>query len=237
MLCNYDTDYFMESIESIQGRRYNIGFEEPFVGRNISKDDVAGYFKTLTLAEEHKSILQFINWFQIADTDMIISYIGIKFSQFLKLKEICLLTGLIFENRIKTKDKEFIWYMIDTGGVYALEDMGEKYNSLPFTLSLEQKYKHYLKAQFVFDIQELFDMIGCYKVKENQNGQVYNVELLEDVRLSEIPNYRFTIFLVNRKTLDVLNINKYAKDLAKQLNCNGNKFYDISNKQFLEIMD
>ncbi|WP_333870959.1 hypothetical protein [Desulforamulus putei] len=236
MLCNYDTDYFIESIESIQGRRYNIGFEEPFVGRNISKDDVGGYFKALTLTEEHKSILQFINWLQIVDSDMIIVYTGMKINQFRRLREICILTGLIFENRIKTEGKEYFWYMVDSGGVYALEDMGVKYNALPFTMSLEQKYKYYLKAQFVFSVLEHFTMIGCYKVK-NQQGQVYNIELLEDVRLSEIPNYKSTIFLVNRKTLDVLNINKYAKDLAKQLNYNGNKFYDISSKQFLEIID
>ncbi|SHF26404.1 hypothetical protein SAMN02745133_02208 [Desulforamulus putei DSM 12395] len=237
MLCNYDTDYFMESIESTQGRRYNIGFEEPLIGRNISKDDVAGYFKTLMLTKEHESILRFINYFQIADKDMIIPGIGIKFNKFKRLIEDCVITGLVYENRIKTEEKEYFWYMVDTGGVYALEDMGEKYNSLPFTLSLEQKYKQYLKAQFVFDVQELFAMIGCYKVKENQKGQVYNIELLEDVRVSEIPNYRFTIFLVNIKTLDALNINKYAKDLAKQLDCNGNKFYDISKKQFLDIVD
>ncbi|MBM7854917.1 hypothetical protein JOC37_001297 [Desulfohalotomaculum tongense] len=234
MLCNYDSDYFLESIESIEGRRYS-NIKKPLVNRNISKDDVAGFFRIFALAEEHKSVLKIINQFQIADTDMIISGTGLKFNRFKKIKEFCIITGLIFENHIKTEDREYFWYMVDTGGVYALDDMGEKYNSLPFTLSLEQKYKLYLKANFVFTVSGYFTMIGHYKVKD-RNGQVYNIELLEDVKVSKIPNYRSTIFLVNRKTLDALNINKYAKNLAKQLNGNENKFFDVNQKQFLNIM-
>ena len=236
MLCNYDTDYFLESIVSIQGRRYNIGFEEPLIGRNISKDDVAGYFKTAILTEDHKSILQFINWFQIADAFMITSWLGLKYNTFRKEVELCIMCGLIFENRIKTEAKEYFWYMVDTGGVYALEDMGSKCNPLPFTLSLEQKYKYYLKAQFVFDVLDYFSMTDCYKIKDS-NGRIYNIELLEDVKQSKVTEYKNTIFLINREVLDFLEINKYAKSLAKQLNCNGNKFWDINKKQFLNILD
>lgn len=261
MLCNYDTDYFLESILSAEGRRYNIlsplspekatennsknddeknkkakNKIEPLIGRNISNDDVAGFFKTLTLIENHKSILQFVNWFQIADSEMIVYYTGMNINQFKKIRETCILTGLLFENRIKTEAKEYFWYMVDTGGVYALEDMGSKYNPLPFTLSLEQKYKYYLKAQFVFDMLDYFSMTDRYKIKD-QNGQIYNIELLEDVKQSKITEYKNTVFLINREVLDFLNINKYAKSLAKQLNCNGNKFWDINEKHFLNILD
>lgn len=236
MLCNYDTDYFLESVEAIQGRRYNSpAGPDPLIGRNISKDDVAGFFKTLTLTEEDKSILKVVNQFQIADTEMIISGTGIKFNKFKKAKELCILTGLIFENHIKTEKGEYFWYMVDTGGVYALDDMGEKYNQLPFTLSLEEKYKLYLKANFVFTVSGYFSMIDYYKVKD-RSGQVYNIELLEDVKVSAIPNYKYTIFLLNRKTLDALNIEKPVKNLAKQLNCNRNKFFDIYRKEFLNII-
>ena len=239
MLCNdsYDSDCFLESIISVQGWRYNVPPDsetEVLFGRNISKDDVAGYFKALVLSDEHKSILTCVNNYLVADTDMIVAHTEIKFKQFKKIKEICIKTGLIFENKIKTNEKEHLWYLIDTGGVYALEEMEQKYNNLPFTLSLEQKYKQYLKSLFAYQVANHYELVGMNSIKDKY-GHVYIIELIEEVRISKIGEYDKTVFLVNMDTINKLGINKYVRDIAKELNKNQNMFYDISGKKFLKI--
>ena len=63
------------------------------------------------------------------------------------------------------------------------------------------------------------------------------IELLENVKTSQTSNYKSTIFLVNREILKKLNMDSCAKDLAKLLNHSENKFFDVSNESFLEIVD
>ena len=67
--------------------------------------------------------------------------------------------------------------MVDTGGVYILDEIGEKYNSIPFTLSVEEKYKRYVKARFIFNIVEqssLFSLISNNRVKNRRSKKIYN---------------------------------------------------------------
>ena len=239
MLCNHDTDCFLESIIAVQGWRYNIPPDpetEVKVGRNISKDDVSGFFKALILSDEHKSVLTCVNNLLIADTDIIMSYSGIKFKQFKKLKETCIQTGLIFENKIKTEEKDYLWYMVDTGGIHALEDMGQKYNSIPFTLSLEKKYKLYIKSLFVYLVANHYELVAHYSIKDKY-GNLYIIELIEEFKTSKLKEYNKTIFIINMDTIKKLGIESYVKDIAKKLNNNDNMFYDISGKKFLKIND
>ena len=66
--------------------------------------------------------------------------------------------------------------MVDTGGVYMLDEIGEKYNSIPFTL-VEEKYKRYVKARFIFNIVEqssLFSLISNNRVKNRRSKKIYN---------------------------------------------------------------
>ena len=86
-LCNHDTDCFLEAIISVQGWRYNIPPDpdtEVIVSRNISKDDVAGFFKALVLSEEHKAVLTCVNNYLVTDTDMIVAHTEIKLINILK---------------------------------------------------------------------------------------------------------------------------------------------------------
>lgn len=241
LLCNYETDYFLESITAVSGRRYNIlppdTGAEPLVGRNISRDDVAGFFRTLILNENHISVLKLVNQYTILEFDAIKSFLGLKFKECKKRLEECILTGLIYENRIRTEDAEYFWYMMDTGGVYALDDMNMKaeYNHLPFTTGLDQKYKLYMKSQFLIDNSDLYTFQINTRATDKK-GKSYGIVHLEDVKCSQINEYDDTIFIVNLDVLEKLRINDLIfKELARVLSRKNNIFYDLAGKNFLEI--
>ncbi len=241
LLCNYETGFFLELIETESGRRYNIlppdSGMEPLVGRNISRDDVAGFFRSLILNEDHISLLKLVNHYTILEFDAIKSFLGFKFKECKKRIEECILTGLIFENHIKLEDVEYFWYMVDTGGVYTLEEMDMKaeYNHMPFTTGLDQKYKQYLKSKFLIDNYDLYTFRSNTQITD-KTGKTYGVVHLEDVKWSQMNEYDNTIFLVNLYVLEKLQINNIIlKDLARVLNKKNNSFYDIAGKTFLEI--
>jgi|GEM_PF-6324058 len=242
MLCNHDTDFFLDSITTAQGRRYNVlppdSGVEPLVGRNISRDDVAGFFNALKLNDQHTAAVKFINTYQIADHEMLIEHMEMNFKKFKRLIDECIAHGLVYENIIVTEftgiEKEYHWYLIDTGGIYVLESLKERYKILPFTTCLEEKYKIYLKAQFLFDNNEFVkfkNMDHC----ETRNGKTYRVELIEEVHMKSADDYKNTIFIVNLETLKKLNISELVKTMAKNLAGSGNKFYDVSSKNFIDL--
>jgi len=236
LLCNYETDYFLESITTKQGRRYN-SQTKPLVARNISKDDVAGFFRSLLLDENHISILKLINKFTILDFDSIKPFLGYKFKECKKRIEECILTGLIFENHIKLDDVEYFWYMVDTGGLYVLDDMDMKseYNHMPFTAGLDQKYKQYVKSRFLIDNYDLYTFRSNSQVTDKK-GKSYGLIHLEEVRWSQLNKYDNTIFIVNLDVLENLRINDLLlKDVARVLSKRENTFYNIAQKSFLEI--
>lgn len=241
LLCNYETNYFLESIKSFEGQRYNIlppdskDKVKPLIGRNISKDDVAGFFRTLMLTENHILILKLVNKYQIVEFSVIKSLMDYKFKECKKYIKECILTGLIYENKLTLDDKEYYWYLVDTGGVYALEDLNIEYKSLPFTTDIEHKYKHYLKSQFLIDNKELYTFKNFDCVIDNK-GNKYRLEHMEDVLWQKTDEYKNTIFIVNLAILDKLNINELIfKDLALKLNKNNNYFYDMAEKSFLTL--
>ncbi len=236
LLCNYETHYFLESITMKQGRRYNSQIK-PLVARNISKDDVAGFFRSLLLDENHISILKLINKFTILDFDSIKPFLGYKFKECKKRIEECILTGLIFENHIKLDDVEYFWYMVDTGGLYVLDDMDMKseYNHIPFTAGLDQKYKQYVKSRFLIDNCDLYTFRSNNQVTDKK-GKSYGLIHLEEVRWSQLNKYDNTIFIVNLDVLENLRINDLLlKDVARVLSKRENTFYDIAQKSFLDI--
>lgn len=240
MLCNHDTDFFLETITAAQGRRYNVlpPDTEPLVGRNISRDDVAGFFNALKLNEQHTAIVRLVNTYQVADHEMIIEHTGFKFKKFKKVIDECIMCGLVYENNIETEfmdmQKEYYWYLIDTGGIYVLETVKEKYRVIPFTSSLGDKYKLYLKSRFLFDNRGnvKFSSLDCC---ETRKGKTYRVELMESASAKNYAEYKNTIFLVNLETLKLLNISEEAKLIARRLDSNGNCFYDVSSKNFIEL--
>ncbi len=242
MLCNHDTDLFIESMLTAQGRRYNVlppdSGVEPLIGRNISRDDVAGFFHAFKLNEQHIDIVKFINAYQLADRDMIIEYTGLKFKRYKEIIEESIITGLIYENVIKTEfmavQKEYYWYFIDTGGVYVLEQAREKYMMLPFTTPIAAKYKIYRKSQFLFDKRD-FLIFKNLDYCEAKNRKTYKIEFIENVSMKNLKEYKNTIFLVNLETLKLMNINEEVKSIAVQLNTSGNNFYDINSKNFIEF--
>lgn len=240
LLCNYETEYFLDSITTVSGRRYNIlppdTGVEPLVGRNISRDDVAGFYRTFTLNEIHTSILKLVNQYTILEFDAIKSILGFKFKECKKRLEKCILTGLIYENRIRTEDAEYFWYMVDTGGVYALDDMNMRaeHNHLPFTTGLDQKYKLYVKSQFLFDNSDLYTARTNTQV-DDKKGKSYEIVHLEDVNWQWMNEYDNTIFIVNLDILEKLQVNDLILGLARELNKKNNNFYDMAGKNFLQI--
>jgi hypothetical protein len=242
MLCNHDTDFFVETITAIQGRRYNIlppdSGVEPLIGRNISRDDVAGFFNALKLNKWHIDIIKFINTYQVADRDMIIEYTGLKFKRYKEIIEESIVHGLIYENIFKTgfdaTQKEYYWYFIDTGGIYVLESLKDKYKMLPFTTELDEKYKIYIKSQFLFENRDSVRFKNNDHC-ETKNGKTYQIELIENVSMKNLTDYKNTIFLVNLETLKLLNISEEVKSIAARLNNSGNSFYDISSKNFIDL--
>ncbi|NPV73335.1 MAG: hypothetical protein HPY89_06000 [Pelotomaculum sp.] len=240
MLCNHDTDFFLETITAVKGRRYNVmpPETEPIVGRNISRDDVAGFFNALKLNEQHVDLVKFVNKYQVADRDMIIEYMDLKFKKYKEIIEESVMHGLVYENIVKNEfngwQKDYYWYFIDTGGIYVLESLKEKYKALPFTTGLGDKYKTYLKAQFLFENREYlkFKDIACCETKK---GKIYRIELIENVSEKNIAEYKNTIFLVNLEALKLLNISEEVKSIAVKLNSSGNSFYDVSSKNFVNI--
>jgi len=242
VLCNYETEYFLRSITATQGRRYNMlpadGGIEPLVGRNISRDDVAGFFRTMILNEKHIKILKLVNQYTILEFSSIRPFLGYKFKECKKIITECIITGLIYENHVKLEEEEYFWYMVDTGGVYALDDMNMKaeYNHVPFTTGLDQKYKQYVKSQFLIDNYDLYTFQSIDQVMDKK-GKSYRLIHLEDVKLSQMKKYNNVIFIVNLDVLEKLKINDLVlKDVAQVLSENENNiFYDMAGKSFLEI--
>ena len=243
MLCNHDTDVFLLTVTAAQGRRYNIlppdhGLE-PLIGRNISRDDVAGFFNALKLNEQHADLVKFVNKYQMADRDMIIEHTNLKFKKYKEIIDESVLHGLVYENIIKSefngRQRDYYWYFIDTGGVYVLESLKEKCKTFPFTAGLDEKYKTYLKSQFLFDNRDFVEF-KSHDHCETKKGETYRLELIEDVSMKTVREYKNTIFLVNLETLKLLNISEEVKSIATQMNGLGNSFYDISSKNFIELV-
>ena len=135
------------------------------------------------------------------------------------------------------EDVEYFWYMVDSGGVYVLDDMNMKaeYNHLPITTGLDQKYKLYVKSQFLISNSDLYTFQINTRVTDKK-GKSFGLVHLEDVKWSIMKEYDNTIFIVNLNILEKLQINDLIlKDLARELNKNNNTFYDIAERKFLKL--
>ncbi len=127
--------------------------------------------------------------------------------------------------------------MVDSGGLYALEEMDMKLedNHMPFTTGLEQKYKQYVKSTFMIHNYDLYTFRSNDHAID-EKGKEYQIVHLEDVMWSQKNEYDNTIFIVNLDILEKLRINNLIfKHLVQELSTRNNIFYDMDQKTFLEI--
>jgi len=232
MELNYETKWFIDNTDNYTGTSYS-NVEEPLVARSISREDVARFYRNQLLAEEHKSFIKMVNDFMVVDYKMA-NNLGIleTFHKHFKISDDCIKTGMIFREYLRVGAREYYWHLIDTGGVYALEEMGFKYNKMPFTANLSEKYKQYRKSKFIVDEIERYDFIDATTVIKRGDSAVYRVELLEEVGNRNNGGYGNTIFLLDLRLTAELGLEGQATNTMAALNNNGNKFYDTENNFF-----
>lgn len=256
---DYETNHFLNNIRSVTGRRYNIpgpiallqnqeqqegeennekkpNEENILISRNLSKDDVSGWFKTVHLSEDHIKLLEFVNSYKVTDLNMGIPFLNFKKKkeQFFNLVDECVLTGLIYEIYIKSNSKKYYLYMVDTGGIYTLEELGVEHYKVPYTIPLKEKYKIWRTADLCYDVMNDYIITGHYELKCLKTGERYKAALLEDIDEPKIETCQEpAIFLVNTTLLEELKLTPAAENIVKKLKDTNNKhlFYDLDKRK------
>lgn len=172
---NYETMYICSQINEVIGKRYNVlpEDEEPEVKGVYTKETVAGFFRAWKLNELHFGILNVVNSLRVADINQIMHEVGISEDECKEIIDRCVVLGLLCENKIIFKDNSVVTlYIVDTGGIFALEEAGETYKKLNYTSSIDKKYNIYRKNIFLVTNKKIHKKVYFF---EEILGQPINV--------------------------------------------------------------
>ncbi|MCL6639563.1 MAG: hypothetical protein K6T80_07810 [Firmicutes bacterium] len=196
---------------------------EPEVKGYLYKETVAGFFRAWKLNEMHLGIVRAVNEMRIAGREMIIKKTGVESAECARLLEECVVTGLLCENLVILKnDSGILLYMVDTGGIFALEEAGLAYRRVSYTAGMDERISIYRKNIYL---------------AENglAEGEAANVFFYEKITSSQIDEkLRGATVLVDMRIAGEINI---AGEVEKELDSLRKKFgariYDIGNRKWL----
>jgi len=166
--------------------------EEPDIKGYIQKETMAGLFRAWKLNEIHLELTSIVNELLVADISQIIKKSGLNENRCLDIINECVVMGLLCENHVMFKDEEDIYlYMVDTGGIFALEEAGINYQKLNYTISFDQRLKIYRRNVYLVENKNLLekedttlhffeDLLGSEQTKK-----YYGATILVDMNVAE----------------------------------------------------
>jgi len=198
---------------------------EPEVKGYVYKETMAGFFRAWALNEIHLGLTAKVNEMLVAERSQIIKKVGLDEKECLKIIDECVVMGLLCENRILFKDEDDIYlYMIDTGGIFALEESGTPYNKVNFTISLDQRLKIYRK--------------NIYLVENNLSEiKSANLHLFEDILgLPQHEKFIGATLLVDMSIATKIGITgQVTAEINRIVKQNNAKIYDTAKKKYIDI--
>lgn len=154
---DYETEYLCGQLEWVRGRRYNIRPDldedmEPEVKGYLYKETATGFFRAWVLNEMHLGVTKIVNDLRVAEKGQIIKKTGLQEEECLRLIEECVVMGLLCENKVIFKNGEnLLLYLVDTGGIFALEEAGIPYLKVNYTMGIDQRLKIYRRNIFLVE--------------------------------------------------------------------------------------
>jgi len=208
METGYETRYFLESIKKVTSRRYNYPQENELVavkGHYVYPETVAGFFRSMVLDERHLRVLLSVNELRLADITMLKRKTNYSFKVIKTLTDDCVTHGLLCENHVMFKESgELRWYIVDSGGIFALAESGTEYKKLAYTTTLKERYNIYRENLFY-----------VYNPGERGVKLIFleNMENPDDVQRYA---YGKLVILFNTRILESLGLVDFAKDFIKK---------------------
>lgn len=223
---NYETKYLCSQIERVIGRRYNIRPDlqpdvMPEVTGYMYRETITGFFRAWKINEIHFRIMNIVNELRIADNEIILKNTGMEKDEFQKYLYQCVVYGLLCENNIFFKNgKKLHLYMVDTGGIFALEEAGKNYIKIPYTIGIDERLNIYRKNIALSE-------------KGVITGETAKIVFLEKTIGSNIE--KNSIVLMDSEIAEELGAKSDLDMLLKQVVVPYNlRVFDISSKTFID---
>lgn len=223
---NFEIIYICKGIRRPKGARYNShpnpaqDWPVKEVGHVYTRETVAGFFRMLKLNELHFRILNIVNSFQILGKEELYQCSMFSETKFSEILEDCMKYGLICENIIPFLDgSEIRFYLVDTGGIFVLEEVGTPYNKLEYTTSIDGRINIFRKNQFL---------------AADSNFKASKVYFLEQIIGNPVEKYQNAVLIYESEIAEKIDIkDAIAKELEKYQNHLNIKIYDLTKKSFV----
>ncbi|GAB6158540.1 hypothetical protein JCM39194_17400 [Desulfotomaculum varum] len=143
----YETWYICSKIHDVKGERYNLGLklaedEKPEISGYCYPETIAGFFRAWLLNEMHLQLLITLNKFQVLTAGQLTRLTGLNHTETLKLLEEGISRGIFCRNTAVDSKWNQVFdsiYIVDTGGIFALQEAGIPYQKLPYTSSFDER--------------------------------------------------------------------------------------------------
>lgn len=224
---NYETEYLCSMLETVRGRRYNIRpdldeDEEPEVKGYVYKETTTGFFRAWVLNEMHLGVTKTVNELRVAEKRQIIKKTGLPEEECLRLIEESVVMGLLCENRLIFKDGEqIILYMVDTGGIFALEEAGIQYLKINYTAGIDQRLRIYRRNIFLVE----------NNLSEKEALNLYFFENIVGLPLDS--NYRSATILLDMVIAEKMGVREQVKKMADRMMAASIKIYDLNSRDWI----
>ncbi|KJS03660.1 MAG: hypothetical protein VR68_00670 [Peptococcaceae bacterium BRH_c4a] len=224
---DYETEYLCGQLDWVRGRRYNIRPDldedmEPEVKGYLYKETTTGFFRAWVLNELHLGVTKTVNELRVAEKGQIIQKTGLPEEECLHLIEKCVVMGLLCENKVVFKNGEnILLYLVDTGGIFALEEAGIPYLKVNYTVGIDQRLKIYRRNIFLV---------------ENNVSEAVNLHFYENiVGLPLDRNYRGATILVDMRIAEKLGLKSQVIKMAgSMVEVYHVKIYDLCGRRWIE---
>lgn len=204
---NYETAYICGLISHVEGRRYNIRTDlpdgmEPDIKGYVYPETIAGLFRAWKLNELHFGILNIVNRMRLLSTEQIVEISGLQPGICREIigRSVCL--GLLCENKIVFKNGNAVAiYMVDTGGIFALNEAGVPYEKLSYTSGIDERVNIYRKNSFL--------------LQNNMLNKTVKIHFLENIIGKPIHDYDNSIILYDSNIAEKLGIKETVLNTLK----------------------
>ncbi|MCL5290687.1 MAG: hypothetical protein M1489_06650, partial [Firmicutes bacterium] len=227
---NYETEYLCSQLDWVRGRRYNIRPDldektEPEVKGYLYKETTTGFFRAWVLNEMHLEITKIVNELRVTEKGQILKKSGLSEEEYLYLLEECVVMGLLCENKVVFKNGENIFlYLVDTGGIFALEEAGINYLKVNYTMGIDQRLKIYRRNIFLVE--------NGLSEKEAQGLDLFFFENIYG-QPSE-GNYRGSTILLDMSIAEKLGLKYYVSEIVDIMTEEYRiKVYDLYSKKWV----
>lgn len=198
---------------------------EPEVRGYLYKETTTGFFRAWVLNEMHLGVTKTVNELRVAGKEQIIKKTGLPEEECLSLIDECVVMGLLCENKVNFKNGEhFLLYLVDTGGIFALEEAGIPYLKMNYTMGIDQRLKIYRRNIFL--------------VENNlSDKEAVNLHFFENIVGQHLEgNHRVATILVDMGIAEKLGLKSHAKRMFESLiEVYNVKIYDLCDRRWVEV--